>query len=90
MTIQASANRDEDIYENGENYDVYRAVNQHQSFGNGPHFCQGTHVARRAVGQVMLPILFERFPNMSIPNLDDVLWRGFGFRGPVQMPVLLQ
>jgi hypothetical protein len=34
--------------------------------------------------------LFERFPNMSIPNLDDVLWRGFGFRGPVQMPVLLQ
>jgi len=27
---------------------------------------------------------------MSIPNLDDVLWRGFGFRGPVQMPVLLQ
>jgi len=69
---------------------VYRAVNQHQSFGNGPHFCQGTHVARRAVGQVMLPILFERFPNMSIPNLDDVLWRGFGFRGPVQMPVLLQ
>jgi len=90
MTIQASANRDEDIYDNGENYDVYRTVNQHQSFGNGPHFCQGTHVARRAVGQVMLPILFERFPNMSIPNLDNVLWRGFGFRGPVQMPVLLQ
>ena len=90
MTIQASANRDEDIYDNGENYDVYRTVNQHQSFGNGPHFCQGTHVARRAVGKVMLPILFERFPNMSIPNLDNVLWRGFGFRGPVQMPVLLQ
>jgi cytochrome P450 len=90
MTIQASANRDEEIYENGENFDVYRTVNSHQSFGNGPHFCQGIHVARRTVGQVMLPMLFDRFPNMTIPKLDDVKWSGFGFRGPVQMPVLLQ
>ena len=90
MTIQASANRDEEIHENGEAFMVYRSPSTHQSFGNGPHFCQGTHVARRAVGQVMLPMLFDRFPNMRIPNHDDVIWRGFGFRGPVQMPVLLQ
>lgn len=90
MTIQASANRDEEVHENGEVYDVYRPTHTHQAFGNGPHFCQGTHVARRAIAQVMLPILFERFPNMSIPNWDEVKWRGFGFRGPVQMPVLLQ
>lgn len=89
MTIQASACRDEDLYENGEDFIVYRDKNQHQAFGNGPHFCQGTHVARRAVGQVMLPLLFDRFPNMSIPDTDDVIWRGFGFRGPVQIPVLL-
>ena len=89
MTIQASACRDEDLYENGEDFIVYRDKNQHQAFGNGPHFCQGTHVARRAVGQVMLPLLFDRFPNMSIPDTDNVIWRGFGFRGPVQIPVLL-
>ncbi|KQI67494.1 cytochrome [Loktanella sp. 3ANDIMAR09] len=90
MTIQASANRDEDVLENGEVFDVYRDKAPHQSFGNGPHFCQGTHVARRAVGQVMLPILFDRFPNMSIPDTDAVIWRGFGFRGPIQIPVLLE
>jgi len=89
MTIQASANRDEDIYDNGENFDVYRDAKPHQAFGNGPHFCQGTHVARRAVGQIMLPLLFERFPNMRIPDTSDVIWRGFGFRGPVQLPILL-
>lgn len=89
MTIQASANRDEDVLENGEVFDVYRPKAPHQSFGNGPHFCQGTHVARRAVGQIMLPILMDRFPNMSIPDTKDVIWRGFGFRGPVQIPVLL-
>lgn len=89
MTIQASANRDEEVIENGEVFDVYRDKFQHQSFGNGPHFCQGTHVARRAVGQVMLPILFDRFPNMSLPDPDAVIWRGFGFRGPITLPVLL-
>ena len=90
MTIQASANRDEEVVENGEVFDVYRADAPNQSFGNGPHFCQGTHVARRAVAQIMLPVLFDRFPNATIPDTDAVVWRGFGFRGPVTMPVLLQ
>lgn len=90
MTIQASANRDEDCFQDGENFNVYRDKAPHQAFGNGPHFCQGTHVARRAVGQVMLPMLFDRFPKMSLPDKDDVIWKGFGFRGPIQIPVLLQ
>lgn len=89
MTIQASANRDEDVIEDGETFNVYRDKAPHQSFGNGPHFCQGTHVARRAVAQVMLPILFDRFPNMSLPDPNAVIWRGFGFRGPITLPVLL-
>ncbi len=89
MTIQASANRDEEVIEDGENFNVYRDKILHQSFGNGPHFCQGTHVARRAIAQVMLPILFDRFPNMTLPDPDAVVWRGFGFRGPINLPVLL-
>lgn len=89
MTIQASANRDEDVIENGEVFDVYRDKVQHQSFGNGPHFCQGTHVARRAVAHIFLPVLFDRFPNLSLPDSDAVIWRGFGFRGPVTLPLLL-
>lgn len=90
MTIQASANRDEEVYEDGENFNVYRSKSRHQAFGNGPHFCQGNNIARRAVGDIMLPLLFDRFPNMRIPNHNDVIWRGFGFRGPIQLPVLLQ
>ncbi len=89
MTIQASANRDEEVVDNGEVFDVYRDDCIHQSFGNGPHFCQGTHVARRAVGQIMLPVLFDRFPNATLPDEGAVIWRGFGFRGPITLPVLL-
>lgn len=90
MTIQASACRDEEIYGDGEGFDVCRDPAPHQAFGNGPHFCQGTHVARRAVAHIMLPLLFDRFPNMALATAEDVVWSGFGFRGPLNLPVLLQ
>ncbi|MFZ3582873.1 cytochrome P450 [Loktanella sp. DJP18] len=89
MTIQASSNRDEDLFENGEDYIVFRDKNPHQAFGSGPHHCAGAHIARRTVGEIMLPALFERFPDMTLPDPSAVKWRGFGFRGPINMPVTL-
>ncbi|MEP1206232.1 MAG: cytochrome P450 [Rhizobiaceae bacterium] len=89
MTIQASACRDEELFEDGENYNAYRPPQSHQAFGNGPHFCQGTHVARRALADVMLPMIFERFPNIRLVDPEQVVWRGFGFRGPLNLPVVL-
>ena len=62
MTIQASANRDEDVLEDGENYNALRESNPHQAFGNGPHHCAGAHLSRATVGTILLPMLFERFP----------------------------
>ena len=90
MTIQASANRDEDVFEDGENYNALREPNPHQAFGNGPHHCAGAHLSRRTVGAILLPMLFERFPNMTLPDPAGVRWHGFGFRGPLNLPVLLQ
>jgi cytochrome P450 len=90
MTIQASANRDEEIFEDGENYNALREPNPHQAFGNGPHHCAGAHLSRRTVGDILLPMLFERFPNMKLPDPSVVRWHGFGFRGPLNLPVLLQ
>ena len=89
MTVQASANRDEALFENGEGFDVFRRPVPHQSFGSGPHHCAGAHLARRSVGAILLPMLFERFPAMRLPDPDAVLWRGFGFRGPITLPVTL-
>ena len=89
MTIQASANRDEDIWDNPENFDVTRAKHPHQAFGNGPHFCQGKHIARRMLVDIMLPVLFDRFPKMELTDPKDVAFQGFGFRGPINLPVIL-
>lgn len=90
MTIQASAGHDEDIHENPEVYDLFRADKSHQSFANGPHFCQGTHIARMMLSQIMVPMLFERFPNMTLVDPDQVVWYGFAFRGPLSLPVRLE
>ncbi|MFD1343388.1 cytochrome P450 [Litorisediminicola beolgyonensis] len=89
MTIQASANWDEDVVENGHLFNIFRERIDHQSFGNGPHFCQGKHVARRMIANIMLPMLFDRFPNMSLEAPEEVQFYGFGFRGPRNLPVTL-
>lgn len=89
MTVQASACHDEELYENPELFDIFRKKQPHQAFGNGPHFCQGTHVARRMLATIMLPMLFDRFPNMTLPDPDAVRFYGFGFRGPLALPVTL-
>lgn len=89
MTIQASACRDEEVYGEAEDYNIFRPRAPHQAFGNGPHFCQGTHIARRMLAQILLPMIFDRFPNMTLPDPGVVKFRGFGFRGPLSLPVIL-
>jgi len=90
MTIQASANHDEDVFEHGHLFDITRKTNRHQAFGSGPHFCMGTHLSRRMLAEVALPKLFERFPNMTLPEPEKVNWSGFGFRGPLNLPLVLK
>jgi cytochrome P450 len=90
MTIQASACHDEDLFKDGHLYNVFREKAPHQAFGNGPHHCSGAQVARKTVGEIMLPMIFERFPNMELNKPEDVVWYGFGFRGPLNLPVTLK
>jgi len=39
---------------------------------------------------ILLPMLFERFPGTTLPDPAAVRWHGFGFRGPLNLPVRLQ
>ena len=41
-----SANRDEEIFPDGDVFRVDRNPNHHLGFGVGEHFCLGSHVAR--------------------------------------------
>jgi cholest-4-en-3-one 26-monooxygenase len=42
----ASANRDEDVFEQPFDFRVDRDPNPHLAFGSGHHFCMGAHLAR--------------------------------------------
>ena len=89
MTIQASANRDEEVYQEGHLFNMFRENKRHQAFGNGPHFCMGTHLSRRMIADIALPMLFDRFPGIKLTDPSKVVWSGFGFRGPLNMPIVL-
>ncbi len=48
-----AANRDPSVFDDPHQLDLGRANNDHVSFGFGPHFCLGAHLARRQVNSML-------------------------------------
>ncbi|MFD0857114.1 cytochrome P450, partial [Actinomadura adrarensis] len=63
VVYHASANRDETVFSDPDTFDITRSPNDHVSFGFGPHYCLGAHLARvqmRAVFRELLPLHIEQ------------------------------
>jgi cytochrome P450 len=63
--IYTSANRDEDVFVDPQQFDIRRDPNPHLSFGIAEHFCLGVHLARLE-GVVFFQELFATFPTIEI------------------------
>jgi cholest-4-en-3-one 26-monooxygenase len=61
----ASANRDEDVFDDPFEFRVDRRPNPHLAFGFGEHFCMGAHLARVEL-DVMLRLLLTRFDSFEL------------------------
>ena len=61
----ASANRDEDVFEDPFAFRVDRRPNPHLAFGFGEHFCMGAHLARVEI-EVMFRHLVERVDSFEV------------------------
>lgn len=80
-----SANRDEDVFENGSRFDVGRDPNPHIAFGKGEHFCLGANLARLEL-KVMLSEVVRRFPDIELTGPPQKLRSNF-IGGIKRMPV---
>lgn len=88
LVIMGSANRDESMFENGEQLQIDRKnAMQHLSFGYGIHFCPGSQLAKLEFG-IMLRELLKRFPNMQLVDGDQIeFFANVSFRVPLQVNV---
>ena len=80
-----SGNRDEECFEYPEEFNVCQDRSKSIIFGAGPHFCAGAYIAKCLIGEVALPNLFLNLPNLELDINSKVEFRGWAFRGPLEL-----
>lgn len=64
LLLYPSANRDESVFVDADQFRIDRDPNPHVAFGFGPHFCMGANLARMEI-KVVFEELFRRLPDIS-------------------------
>jgi cytochrome P450 family 142 subfamily A polypeptide 1 len=86
ILMYPAANRDPNVFDEPDRFDVRRNPNPHIAFGFGPHFCMGASLARLEL-KVMFSELLERLPDLHLAG-DPMPRRSSNFiSGPEAMPV---
>lgn len=67
MLLYPSANRDEEVFDAPDRFDVGRQPNPHLAFGFGPHVCLGNQLARLEL-RVMFERLAARLPDLALAD----------------------
>ena len=86
ITLLAAANRDADVFDDPDRFDVGRQANRHLSFGGGIHHCLGAPLAR-VEGQVAVASLLRRFPKVELADDDPPRKETVTIRGFAALPV---
>jgi cytochrome P450 len=82
----AAANRDPAHFDEPDRFDVERRPQPIMTFGIGPHFCLGAHLARAELAGA-LAVLLSRLPGLRLVDPDAVRIAGTVLRGPERLPV---
>lgn len=73
------ANRDASVFQNPQAIDLDRQVNNHVTFGVGPHRCMGSHLAKREI-MISLQEWLRQIPDFELAEDQD---KGSIFGGSV-------
>lgn len=83
-----SANRDEAVFENGEEFDIFRQPKPILSFGLGAHTCLGLTVAKLEMESALNAVL-DHMPNLRYdPDKPKAEIVGVMMRGPRELHVV--
>ncbi|MSW19486.1 MAG: cytochrome P450 [Actinobacteria bacterium] len=86
VMLYGSVNRDEEVFEDADRFDVGRTPNPHMAFGGGgPHLCLGMHVARIEIDAMFRQIL-TRMPDLRPAGERHLMASNF-IAGVHSMPV---
>ncbi|MBI5087565.1 MAG: cytochrome P450 [Actinobacteria bacterium] len=86
VVFYGAANRDEDVFDEPDRFDVGRNPNPHLAFGGGgPHLCLGLHVARIEIAAMVREVL-TRMPDIAPAGDPEPLASNF-IAGVRSMPV---
>ncbi len=85
MIHYAAANRDPDMFENPDTFDVHRPIRKIMSFALGIHFCIGAELAKLEA-EVMLEALRKRCPTLEMIDEGERIGP-FLFWGRRKLPV---
>ena len=86
MMAYSSGNRDEDIWEDPDEYRIARAFDHdHQGFGYGEHSCPGALLARTN-SVIILERLVARFPQWELAG-PAVRWANPFIQGMGRLPL---
>jgi cytochrome P450 len=80
----AAANRDPSVFDRPDDYDVARRPEPIMTFGIGPHFCLGAHLARAEL-VTALGAMFERLPGLRLVDAEHTRVHGTVLRGPREL-----
>jgi cytochrome P450 len=87
MLLLASANRDEDAFEDPDAFDIRREnANKHIAFSHGIHFCLGAPLARLEA-RIAFELLTQRLPGLRLspPDQRFEFDPNMSFRGPKEL-----
>ena len=82
----SSANRDPNMFQRADTFDIERWPNQHVAFGSGIHHCLGATLAR-VEGQEVFKALAERFPGFQLDNEALEYQPSVTFRSLKSLPI---
>ncbi len=86
--VVASANRDVDHFgPTAGEFDIFRPKTSHLAFGSGVHLCAGHWAAKTSIGQIAVPLAYQRFPGLRTDETRPETWDGWVFRGITSLPV---